>query len=827
MLAECQLIVSIEEVLEFQDIDAKRLEDEFAHDPTHAGADFRTWAFDNVVLAILNLVNDQIFSETIQALRTNVSRRWNTALRHHNISLGTLAFFFGDNIVASRPCAESTSALCKSHAANSIIELYRIYRSQSLLTRQVNQRTAVRHFRQAIQSISERAWPLKHRQKKEKRATTASDDASNSDTDKHTDVESRFPSRDSESPDRGRRSPSLGLSSPAVSPISGIQHQADFAPRDSETPPPFTNVEVSNELDGGNTLLDVTGTPLSPQPTEDDLPQTLRWEDDGGDNPNGSDHNLSTILEAPLEDESTALAHRAVNRQKLTAVINGHDDHASSEATPQCAHLHLDNGSPFQFDFVTLPGSVNSRPQYKHKRSLSEAGIFAAPPTHESLKRPAKLPRVSVVPAAPEAARSSSRISTQQVNLQDVLQSAHRLGQGTWLNDIVMQTISRRLKSTTVGIVHSLTIAAKQMTERGRLQLQTTMAKSKVLLFLNHNENHWVLFLWEPIRNLLTEFNSLSTVSLTTSSTNLSNALSASPSTALPADAPSQIVSTFLRWATNDASLQVALRKAECPQQPNGFNCGVYALAFAEKVAENKEIPPTLDGNLERVCLGGAALTSWNCVPRPEELVLLGPHIPRTTVERAARVKLLRHRQASFRALMKSYEGQPSQTSVTSSHKGQIHSLTESECRDCRQSTLAGIMLSEMTEHRRALESALSSQNSANMLDMVQPLDAALREQVKGFIAAMQARDAVRPAEEAVGTAMLGKQAKDRKRENCQAMYINAGLALESWDESAESDAQKRHLAREAARDGYVRSCVHMLILRYITAKFRQGNGTT
>ncbi|KAK1569645.1 uncharacterized protein LY79DRAFT_584595 [Colletotrichum navitas] len=685
----------------------KRLEDEFALDPAHAGADFRPWAFENVVLTILNIVNDQLFSKSIEAVSGNVSRRWNKALRHYNISLGALAFLFGDTIIASRPCAEATTKLCKSHPANSIIDLYLTYRAQCLIG-QVSQKAAVKRFRQAIQSISQHAWPLKHSQPKGKRAATASDDANASDTDMHTDIGPQAPSRVSESPDCERS-------------------------------------------------------------------------------------------------------------QKLTAFDESHDGPPSSEAAPQYAHLASDERSPFQFNSIALPSSIDCKPRYKHQRSLSNTGFIVSPCAFEPLERPTKLPRISVIPAAPKTAHYTSRSRIRRVDLQDILQSASRLDGATWLNDTVMQTISQRLESTTVGIIHSLTIAAKQVTERGRLQLQTTIAKSKVLLFLNHNRDHWILFLWEPVRNLVTEFNSISTVS--------SNAPSADPSTASPADAPSQTVLTFLRWVTNDASLQVTLQKAKCPQQPNAFDCGVYVLAFAEKVAKNNEIPPTLDGNLERVCLGGAVLTSWNCVPRAEELVPLGPHIPRTTVERVALVRLLRHRQTNLRALMQSYETQPNQTSVTSLRTGQIHSLTEAEWRDCQQSTLAGIILNEMTEHRRDLESALRSHNTVNMLETVQPLDSALREQIKGFIAAMDARDAVRH-EEAAGAGMLGKQAEDRKTRNCAAMYMNAVLAEGSWDESAESDAQKRHLARESTQDGYVRSCVHILILRYMMTKFRLMNGT-
>ncbi|GKT67525.1 hypothetical protein ColTof3_14864 [Colletotrichum tofieldiae] len=784
-----------------------QLQRDFHNDSSHAGDDFRAWALQNVVGCILNLVNDATFATDVARIPFNVTRRWKTALARHGTSLGTLAFLFGVKVVASRPCATAVSNLARRLPAKRLTHLHATYQDQ-MLAAHTRQLSDVERFRGVIRHIDPYGWPKKNTKKKDSRTAT-SDDTDAADTD--VEVGS---------------APSSRSASPVLSPLLDMD-KSDLSARGDvagvgHAGVGHTKIGPPDEHDANGHVDAVSRAGLCKRIDNNDMGS---WQGGNDGNSYGSYSQavglglrspvaLPTIPEESIEIDGTEVSIDVERTEvsNLSGTTEQRTDVSESNVPVdlEATVLSLSPGPSKDTPLIdttplSLPFTVDSRPRGGHKRSLDNLEMVSPFGDRELQTKRTKLPPIGppvVFDLTREASHPppSSGILTRRVDLQDAVRSLSTLDQGRWLNDTVMQTIGQRLECDSIGIINSLAIAAQRMTDRGRLLLQSAISKSQVFLFLNQNGNHWVLFVWERDRNVVTEYNSMAETSFDA------------------ATAPSQVILGFLRSVTKDPQLRLVFRRQKCPQQPNGFDCGVYALFFAEKVANNEAMPATVDGGLERACMKDALLTSRNCVLRPDELMPLGRNVPCTTTERAARIKLLRVRQANFHSLLRSYQGQTTSTGAPCTR--QIRSLAESEWHDCQLSTLAGVILDSVAMHRRALEGAISFHEVAGGLRKAKELDAAVREQVKGFIAAMDACSRARASggADAAGLSI----SEDPKLGNCLAMYTNAVLAEAAWADSDEKKAREQCRLQKATRNKYLESCVWILALRFMVAKFRR-----
>ncbi|GJC97853.1 hypothetical protein ColKHC_06679 [Colletotrichum higginsianum] len=109
--------------------------------------------------------------------------------------------------------------------------------------------------------------------------------------------------------------------------------------------------------------------------------------------------------------------------------------------------------------------------------------------------------------------------------------------------------------------------------------------------------------------------------------------------------------------------------------------------------------------------------------------------MPKTTAERAVHLKTILKRRKNLEALARSYTAHPSRATFST----QLTSMAEFERYQFRQTALAGVMSSLHDAHGSALLAALDVQAETERQMELNGLDAALRKQVNGFVAALDA----------------------------------------------------------------------------------------
>ncbi|KAH0421089.1 hypothetical protein CcaCcLH18_13629 [Colletotrichum camelliae] len=346
------------------------------------------------------------------------------------------------------------------------------------------------------------------------------------------------------------------------------------------------------------------------------------------------------------------------------------------------------------YESGSIPPSLEPAPQLKNSQSSPRHPLnpdhapiifrsnddVCTPTTGRGLKR-------NLDESSSEKAQKKQKTPRSRLSLPSILGSMHRLGSGTWIDDVIMFVFGCRLVSDNVGFIDSLTISSLTRTERARLNLQETMCKDTVLLFYNQDNEHWVLFVYTRRDSTLREYNSF-------------------PSASSNSCTGNEEVPNFLRWANNDRNLRIRFQRSKCAEQPNGFDCGIYVLIFADCIATGVELPTTVDGPSYRKYLQSSLFTSAHSALRPDELVAVGKHIPHTTNERAAQLKDLTQRRRCLMELCKSYEN----TSDTASRK-HAELLWRRDRHRTNQSVLAGLIHCILNTHQAALDAALASQS--------------------------------------------------------------------------------------------------------------------
>ncbi|EQB57278.1 hypothetical protein CGLO_02624 [Colletotrichum gloeosporioides Cg-14] len=344
-----------------------------------------------------------------------------------------------------------------------------------------------------------------------------------------------------------------------------------------------------------------------------------------------------------------------------TVRLESFASHRGSELAPILSLPSSVNQPSMQFDFTASP---SLRPQI----------------TGRGLKR-------NLDDLSPERAQGQQKTLRSRLSLSSILNSMNRLGPETWIDDVIMFVFGCRLVSDNVGFIDSLTISSLTRTKRARLNLQQAMRKDTVLMFYNQNNHHWILFVYTRRDSTLREYNSL-------------------PSASPHSCTGNEEVPNFLRWATNDRNLRIRFQKPKCAEQPNGFDCGIYVLVFADCIAKGAKLPTAVDGPSYRKYLQSSLFLSVHAALRLDELVAVGKYIPHTTSERAAQLKDLAKRRRLLMELGKDYE----KTSDTSCQT-HVQLLWRRDRHQTHQSILAGLIHCIRNTHQAALDAALASKS--------------------------------------------------------------------------------------------------------------------
>ena len=154
-----------------------------------------------------------------------------------------------------------------------------------------------------------------------------------------------------------------------------------------------------------------------------------------------------------------------------------------------------------------------------------------------------------------------------------------RLEPNRWINDKIIATIIMPLQSSRVKIIDP-SVAAIKHTARG-IELPLLLPRiptdaERVLFFLCHARTHWTLVCVEPQTRIAFFYDSLRSASSNTF------------------EEAQMYVTAVCR--DNQSLSGLSFREANCPQQSNYADCGVFAMEVASRLARGKSIPSEFDG---------------------------------------------------------------------------------------------------------------------------------------------------------------------------------------------------------------------------------------
>ncbi|KAM0342853.1 hypothetical protein ACHAPU_009130 [Fusarium lateritium] len=252
------------------------------------------------------------------------------------------------------------------------------------------------------------------------------------------------------------------------------------------------------------------------------------------------------VSETPELDRGNAVATQAVDlaSSRLTASIL-----PLPGLLPPGQGLLRESPSPF---LVPLPPDLSSPIAYRSSPPVDippKRRADASPPGH------GKRQAVHVKPPSLQTRLQTSRYKRTLVPFEDLVASIIRtLAPGVWLNDDIVNTAVARFASGNIGIFNSLWLGSDAAVDRLRSMLVT---KSIVLFPVNDSlASHWRLYVWE------------------------SGTLCLYDSLRVAPDNTTVRVSGLIAEATGgDPS---GATRVDVYQQPNGADCGLFVVAFAE-----------------------------------------------------------------------------------------------------------------------------------------------------------------------------------------------------------------------------------------------------
>ncbi|KDN67208.1 putative Ulp1 protease family protein [Colletotrichum sublineola] len=426
-----------------------------------------------------------------------------------------------------------------------------------------------------------------------------------------------------------------------------------------------------------------------------------------------------------------------------------------------------------------------SRGAVSHKkRSLSTSDIFTPPPKrrfHELGSDNSQLPILMPAP---------SNTCAANVGLADLVDSMHRLEPGGLLNDFIINTMAHRLASKEVGIVDSFMIANRTRTSSARLKLQNTMSRNRVLIFVNH-DFHWVLFLWKSVDGVLQEYNSL-------------------PGSRGVLSDSYKLVADFLRWVHNNSEMAIHLESPACPSQPNGYDCRVYSIRFAECLASGRAIPSVVDESLGRKCLRNALLVTWDAALHPSEISNIGCPVTQSHDDKAIQLQNYHSRKSHFQKLLAPAASIYATSTVSLTA---LRRIADHEDRAIQKSIQAGIIDSIHVSHLEALSSAIGAASKATTLLETSRGWKKIKAKMEDLLSSF--------AEMAAPGDVSALPEPDRARyRNVDIIKNAADNMSEHWDACQES-SQGFAAAREVAKAHFLSTRVQLIILSYAVRSTR------
>ncbi|GJC90435.1 hypothetical protein ColLi_13273 [Colletotrichum liriopes] len=282
----------------------------------------------------------------------------------------------------------------------------------------------------------------------------------------------------------------------------------------------------------------------------------------------------STVLEDDTHSESESAACDASAPPSPRSPVRGL---SSSEELPQPEADGDGHQSPSIARVTTIANPNQSLPATPGPSSLLAKAVSACD--------------------APSVSTAHAR-KKMESNIEELLSCRWRLAAGCWLNDAIVNTLLHRLRSPSVGVESWKRVPGWLLSEASRPLL---------LIPINWNSEHWLLFAYSAADDALWAYDSLRNAQVCKG-------------------VARQIVVPFLVWLCGKevvASVVIL--------EPNNHDCGVYVVCAAQRLAHLPPpgianavgatiplLPPVFHGSRERRYMDRVLLASPSASPCQE-----------------------------------------------------------------------------------------------------------------------------------------------------------------------------------------------------------------
>ncbi|GJC90262.1 ubiquitin-like-specific protease 1 [Colletotrichum liriopes] len=810
-----------------------QLRDRFTRDPTHLTADFARWATAHVNRQILNIVTAKTLSEDLARVHADSKSRFPFILQSFDLSLASFVFLFGLAIANSRPCNQAILTLLKSRPDLELLDLYDSFKNEPAM-RNGRVVSEVYRFQRAAHSYSTIApWLDKKKERPVERPGSKTSKARERQCERspevmelhsesspevarrasgHTFFENHSPSRSHPNVLSGktcRNSPSGDTSPLSPSLVSHETESADALGHEDffgATPGAYVDDDIvfgrAGEDDDDEYDLADVGPDQSPLANPATRPSTPVHSAKLSHSPStrpplpitnnqavfDTTEGLSVIPEELDDADDGNESRLAIPEDTTISFLPSKDDLAGNQLALSLPLLctKTEKAPP------SYPGA-NASMHRNHKRSYSESALVEQSELSSlgqsrwsDKKRRVLQTSAQQLLVSTEATKLPAPAKSKRIDLQYTVASLRTLEPGELVNDDAIHTLASRLTTNEIGVIGSLTLASHCVTERGRLGLQPTMHKKKVLLIANHR-SHWILFLWVREENVLFEFN---------------------PSPGYASSNGRAAVAVFLRWVYQEADLDIMFREAPCPAQTNNYDCGVYVSNFAEQAATESIMSSDIDTDRERVYMQQCLLTSCYATLRPHEIT----DIHHTLPERAEALLNLGRQKSRLTSLSASLMAGNSRQSS----EALLSRVARNETIRVQQAALAGFIFKLHGRQRDTLVSAMETAAKLTESSESRKKWTAVGESMDGLLKAY----AECPVSETDGVNQDATSARSYL-ETIKQIALLARPHLSAIEDRQRSSSQASRDVREAVHSKYLECSILILVLRYAVEKYR------